>query len=294
MTSLRVFAIVATMGALLLGISACVRGLPEVEEYCDELDCNALLHCCDDVRCHWCCEDRDCERGENCDENYECVPREGAPPGVPPGSQPVDGECYTDTECLSKLHCCDDYGCQKCCYDMHCDQGENCEYYQCVPIEEPPEPELVGQVPAPEPEEEAQPTPAPETEPECTVDAVVTFVVSGEPGQEFWAARWQEEGPPRTWLEMKQRFCEDGVADLHTWDLIAATADGDGKATITIPGNSWWTVLGRSLGDASGLCAIVASDWYEVTEQMQCLGAQIDVPGVQPVFWCIEDCSKLQ
>ena len=139
---------------------------------------------------------------------------------------------------------------------------------------------------------------APAPEPECTDDAVVTFVISGEPGQEFWAARWPEQGPPPTWREMKQRFCEDPAAmgDLHTWNLIAATADGDGKATITIPGNSWWTILGRTLGDErspSGICAIRASDWYEVTEQMQCLGTQIDVPGVQPVFECIEGCSEL-
>lgn len=146
--------------------------------------------------------------------------------------------------------------------------------------------------------EAVPPTPTPTPKPLCADDAVVTLLVSGEPGQEFWAARYPEEGRQPTWLEMKQRFCEDPTAfeDLHGWDLIAATADAHGRARITIPKNSWWSVLGRTLGDdrsPSGICAIMATDWYEVTPEMQCHGAEIDVGGVQPVFECIPGCSEL-
>jgi len=231
MTSLRVFAIVATMGALLLGISACVRGLPEVEEYCDELDCNALLHCCDDVRCHWCCEDRDCERGENC-ENYECVPREGAPPGLAPGSQPVGEECSTDHDCLEKLHCCDDYTCEECCYDMHCDQGENCEYYKCVPIEEPPEPE---------PDEEAQPTPAPETE------LVLPFIL-----REF-EEKYNDSFNSGDPVALGEIF-HDAVNDLYGLDQCQAYADSVIGNHVNIKVLDWtgpeawtWEIDGRTI-----------------------------------------------
>jgi len=231
MIRLRMFAIVATMGALLLGISACVRGLPEVKEYCDELDCNALLHCCDDVRCHWCCEDRDCERGENC-ENYECVPREGAPPGLAPGSQPVGEECSTDHDCLEKLHCCDDYTCEECCYDMHCDQGENCEYYKCVPIEEPPEPE---------PDEEAQPTPAPETE------LVLPFIL-----REF-EEKYNDSFNSGDPVALGEIF-HDAVNDLYGLDQCQAYADSVIGNHVNIKVLDWtgpeawtWEIDGRTI-----------------------------------------------
>jgi len=352
MISLRVFAIVAIVGVLLLGLSACgPPNLSGLEGGClADTDCVKGLHCCDD-KCHECCADRDCDEGEKCD-NYECVQIEVPPPASEPESEEEppapapepEPECTQDSDCCEshqgQAYYCNDDGkcvalgcktpadCKKVCptgnwecrsglclepdecagnadcCDLHpgevweCDEDDGkCYKVGCETASDCEEICPTGQWECDESFGDCVKA-APAPNPECTDDAVVTFVISGEPGQEFWAARWPEQGPPPTWREMKQRFCEDPAAmgDLHTWNLIAATADGDGKATITIPGNSWWTILGRTLGDErspSGICAIRASDWYEVTEQLQCLGTQIDVPGVQPVFECIEGCSEL-
>jgi len=167
MISLRVFAIVAIVGALALGLVACDEQKSEKSEYgggcisdegcvsgllccwgyclecCEEEDCASGLHCCNHSICKECCDDKDCERDEKCDD-YECVWQGPPPPTVAPYRQPW--ECDTDAQCAEGLYCCDDYACHECCSFLDCDQGENCDDYECVPRQEPP----------PAPEEEAQ------------------------------------------------------------------------------------------------------------------------------------------
>ena len=159
MIRLRVFVIVAIVGALALGLVACDEQKSEKSEYgggcisdegcvsgllccwgyclecCEEEDCASGTHCCNHSICKECCDDKDCERDEKCDD-YECVWQGPPPPTVAPYRQPW--ECDTDAQCAEGLYCCDDYACHECCSFLDCDQGENCDDYECVPRQEPP------------------------------------------------------------------------------------------------------------------------------------------------------------
>ena len=493
--------LIASLGVIALVVASCATPTPpqaEVECF-EDSDCPDGQHCCEDANCHDCCEDKHCDWAE------ECVDGECSSRMIGDEEGPDEIECDSDDDCGDGLYCCDDATCHDCCYDMHCDQGENCDEYECVPKVPPPAPEaesecfadadcLVSEqcdltetppacVPLPCNDDEECPVfwgcdltatdpvciplncdddgdcpygactdnlcvplgcdddgdclvaercdlagtppvciPSPgertvagvgctvnqdcedlygpgweckrdayggspaecqeaesecfgdedcdkglrcfdnvcgecatnddcdggvcddgecvecssnddcgeaercvedvcipwtcdpgcgadewcntgQAPPECAEYGIVRLVVLGEPGEEFWVVLWDEEGPPPPWLVImeQKKLCEKNALDwVHGQIPIpGATADRDGSCTITLPTftMSWWTILGRSLGDErspSGICALRASEWYEVTEEMRRLGAQIDVPGVRPVFECIPGCAGLQ
>jgi hypothetical protein len=148
MIRLRVFAIVAIVSVLLLGTSACDgTGDIAVWDLCkDDMDCPVIMRCDKATgQCVDCLEDEDCPQGLRCVEK-ECVaigePSESEPESTE--QQPPSAECDTDHDCQEGLHCCDDRTCQECCYDMHCDQDEDCVDYKCVAKKEPSGPETVS------------------------------------------------------------------------------------------------------------------------------------------------------
>ncbi len=146
MTSVRVFAIVAIVGVLVLGISACRpgRGPAKLLDECvHDAQCLEGLFCCDDT-CHECCEDYDCDEdaGERCSDEHRCV-KVGEPPPPAVAPAPLGADCER-VRCQEGLHCCDDAKCHECCYPIHCDKGEDCQEYKCVPWENYPFPPPAG------------------------------------------------------------------------------------------------------------------------------------------------------